>query len=520
MRHGRYGYAALLAVMGVSIVFGMLLGAKLDHPAIADTGSRAPSAATPPSAGPVVDFADIVERALPAVVTVTVTAKGQESEAGRAHPFLDEPFFRRFFGDTEEREGAPVPEQRRVGSGSGFVVNAEGFILTNNHVVQNFEKVEVTFQDNETVPATVVGADPSIDLALLKIEPGSRQLATLPLGDSDRLRVGQWVIAIGNPHDFDHTVTVGVVSGKERRVPLPATDTGLVGFIQTDAAINLGNSGGPLLDGQGNVVGINTAIRRQNYAEGIGFALPINQARQAMAQLREHGEVRRGWIGIRMNDVNIDEATRDYYGLPDTRGVLVTKVEERSPAQEAGIKAGDVIREVDGLAVRDNLDMISKISSRRPGDRVRLVVFRQGKSVAVAVTLGDRESGLVASDGGSALEREGPPRTQEPEESSGLGLTVETLDAEGRERLGFPEAQRGVLISSVDLQSEADRKGLRPTMVITALNDRPVRNVSEWDTAVRGLRPGSAVKLDVLAPVGDPERVQSFFVFVRAPESR
>jgi len=511
----------MLAVMAVSIVFGMMLGAKLDHPANADTGARLAAPAAPAApASPVADFADIVERALPAVVTVTVTAKGPEEGSGQAHPFLDEPFFRRFFGDRQEGEGEPAPEQRRVGSGSGFVVSADGFILTNNHVVQNFEKVEVTFQDNETLPASVVGADPSIDLALLKVEPGSRRLALLPLGDSDRLRVGQWVIAIGNPHDFDHTVTVGVVSGKERRVPLPATDTGLVGFIQTDAAINLGNSGGPLLDGQGHVVGINTAIRRQNYAEGIGFALPINQARQAMAQLREHGEVRRGWIGIRMNDVNIDDATRDYYNLPDTRGVLVTKVEDRSPAQEAGIKPGDVIREVDGQQVRDNLDMISKISSRRPGDRIRLGLFRLGKTITVPVTLGDRESGLVAADGGQVPEREGRPQAPETEEASGLGLTVETLGAEDRERLGFPEAQRGVLISAVDLQSEADRKGLRPTMLITALNDRPVRNIAEWDAAVRALRPASAVKLDVLAPVGDPERVQSFFVFVRAPEAR
>ncbi len=509
------GFGTLLAVIGVSIVFGMILGGKLNPPPVmlaAPTGTTLQLAPPVNSGGHPTNFADIVERSLPAVVSVTSTARGSDQDDDRQRQFLEDPFFRRWFGAPED-ENRPTPPQRRVGSGSGFIISPDGYVMTNNHVIEDFDKVEVTLTNGDSFSAQVVGTDPSIDLALLKIDPEGAQLPTLPLGDSSKLRVGEWVIAIGNPYEFDQTVTVGVVSGKERRVPLPNTDGGVVSFIQTDAAINLGNSGGPLLDARGNVVGINTAIRRQNYAEGIGFALPINQVSAVVQQLIEQGEVRRGWIGIRMSGSGIDEATREYYDLPDTNGVLVTWIDPDGPARKAGLNEWDVIREVDEDPVRDNLDMIAKISSRQPGEKVRLNVLRQGKPLNMRITLGDREEALLAETGGERQPR-GPGR--EPEESTGLGVTVENLSSRTRDQLGLGDEVRGVVITDVDFESEADDKGLRPTMVIAAVNDNPVRSVSEWEDAMGGLRPGFPVKLDIVLPGSD----QVIYFFLRVPESQ
>jgi serine protease Do len=514
MQNRSFGFLTMLLVMGVSIVLGMILGGKLNAPRVMlAAGGPAPLQLAPALAvtgGS--DLAEVVERSLPAVVTVTGTARGEEAEEVPGHPFLEDPFFRRFpfFGEPDEEEEPRTP-QRRIGAGSGFILSPDGYVLTNNHVVDGYERVEVTLTDGATFLAEVVGADPSIDLALLKVDPEDRDLPTLPLGDSDALRVGEWVIAIGNPHEFDQTVTVGVVSGKGRRVPLPDTDLGVASFLQTDAAINFGNSGGPLLDARGNVVGINTAIRRQNLAEGIGFALPVNQARAVMEQLRRYGEVRRGWIGITMSEPGIDETTREYYSLPDRNGVLVTEVTEDGPAEEGGLRQWDVIREVDGEAVRDNLDMIGKITARMPDEKVRLTVYRDGRTRQIDVTLGDRRRGL---DDLPASEQQPEPsrRDTAPEESSGLGLTVESLDARARSRLGLEDDTRGVVITEVEFDSEADRKGVRPTMVVRAVNDRPVRNVSDWEGALEQLRSGAPVKLDVSLP-GDLRRVY----FLRAP---
>jgi serine protease Do len=520
MQNRAFGFVALLAVTAISIVFGMILGGKLNSPPVvlaAPARTQGPLQLAPAVGGPgtmATDFADIVEHSMPAVVSVTSTARGGEGEGDPHEELRDDPFFRRFwlFGDPDE-ERQPQEQQRRVGAGSGFIISPDGYVMTNNHVVVDFEKVEVTMTDGTRFEAVVVGTDPSIDLALLKIESDDGDLPTLPLGDSDQLRVGEWVIAIGNPHEFDQTVTVGVVSGKERRVPLPSTDSGVASFIQTDAAINLGNSGGPLLDSRGNVIGINTAIRRQNFAEGIGFALPINQARSVVEQLRERGEVRRGWIGITMNDTGIDETVRDYYGLPDAKGVLVKTVAEKGPAAKAGLQVGDVIRSVDGDEVRDNLDMINKISSHQPGEKVGLSVFRGGRDVDLRVTLGDRDEGIRREFADDTPEGR-PGRIEQPEESSGLGLTVENLSGRTRDGLGLGEDQQGVVVTHVDFESEADGKGLRPTMVIVAVNDQPIESVSEWERAIEGLRPGSPVKLDVVPPGGETV----FYFFLRAPE--
>ena len=514
MQNRNVGFAAMLAVMVVSALFGVFLGTKLSAPPVALAAVAGPALqlATPREMDSgAAGLADIVERSLPAVVSVTAISR--VAEGGDPHEgFLGDQFRFFFYGEPPDGEDHRGPSPRRVGSGSGFVISPDGYVLTNNHVIENSEKVEVMTNDGHKYRADIVGTDVAVDLALLKIEPG-RELPTLPLGNSDRLRVGEWVIAIGNPLDFDHTVTVGVVSGKERQVTVPSTDNGIASFIQTDAAINLGNSGGPLLDARGNVIGINTAIRRQNFAEGMGFALPINTARDVVEQLRKFGEVRRGYIGIVMNDTAIDDTIRDYYSLPDTRGVLVKMIKKESPAGRAGLRDGDVVRAVDGQPVRDNQELISRVSSRQPGDQVRLEVLRRSRPLEFTVTLADREDELRAEMG---LEPPRAPRREpeKPAASRELGLTVESVDDTTREDLELPEEVKGVVVTDVDFQSEADTKGMQPTMVITAVNDEPIRDVSAWSRAIERMESGAPVKLDVT----DGKSV--YYFFLRVPGER
>ncbi len=522
MHNRAYGFVALLAVISVSIVFGMILGGRLNAPQVvfaAPAGAQIELAPVSTSGPAVMDFADIVERATPAVVGVTSTQlEGGKDADLQDHPFLNDPFFRRFFGDPEQQEPNERPQPHpRIGEGSGFIISPDGYILTNNHVVEDSDSVVVNLADGGRFTATVVGTDPSIDLALIKIDPAGKRLPTLPLGDSEGLRVGEWVIAIGNPLEFAQTVTVGVVSGKERRVPLRSTEIALVSFIQTDAAINFGNSGGPLIDGRGNVVGINTAINRQFLAEGIGFALPINQARNVVDQLRERGYVRRGFLGITMNREPVDEAAREFYALQDTNGVIVSDVKDDGPAARAGLQRGDVIRKVDGQVVTNNFDLVSKIASHQPGDKVHLQVHRKPRdaqaprTLDLTVALADRGEGMAALNGTEQPTRPDAQPEPEVEEAKGLGLTVETVTPRVRERLRLGRDQVGVVVSKVEFASPASDKGLQPDMVVTAINDTPIESVADWRELLERLSPGSSVKLDVLADD------QVAYIFLRLP---
>ncbi|HXV77993.1 MAG TPA: trypsin-like peptidase domain-containing protein [Candidatus Polarisedimenticolaceae bacterium] len=525
MNSRTFGFVSLMAVIGVSIVFGMILGGKLNAPQV--------SFAAPPGAPPVdlapavtglgglVDFADVVERAMPAVVSVRSAELPGESRA-EDDPEPDAPrqrgpeeWFFRFFGDPDDPSPQRPPGQPRIGEGSGFIISTDGYLLTNNHVVETADDITVGLTNGREYKAKVIGTDPSIDLALLKIESEGESLPTLPLGDSSDLRVGEWVIAIGNPLEFEQTVTVGVLSAKERRVAIGSTDAGVVSFLQTDAAINFGNSGGPLLDSRGNVIGINTAIRRANFAEGIGFALPIDHARLVMDQLRQRGYVKRGYIGITMNPTGIDEEAREYLGLPDGFGVLVEAVTGGGPADQAGIQTGDVIRKVDGEVVKDNLDLIGKIAARQPGDSVKIELFRKqrgrGETVRVEAELSDREEGLASATGRPTRPAQPVP---EPEvrESSGLGMTVTELTDGMRERLSLDEDAAGVLITDVEFNSQAADKGIGPDMVVTSIDNTSVSTVAEWESRIDQLVPGDVVKLHVLAGGRD------FTVFLRVPE--
>jgi len=520
----KLGFVALLGVVGVSIVFGMILGGRLNSPRtmLAAGGSAtlpALAAPTATSSGVALpDFADIADAAIPAVVSVANTQVKKRDDAEDPHGQLrNDPFYRFFFGPPDqEQDNRPAPQERRFGFGSGFIVSEDGFVLTNNHVVEGATKLEVTLNGGDKYEAKVIGTDPSIDLALIKIDPKGKPLSFLPLGDSDKLRVGQWVVAIGNPLQLEYTVTVGVVSAKKRHVPIGSTDFQVANFLQTDAAINFGNSGGPLLDATGRVVGINTAISRMNYAEGIGFALPINEARAAMEQLRESGSVKRGYIGITMNRTPLNESAKEYYRLPDTKGVIVQDVQADGPAARAGVRRGDIIRKVDGEIVKDNQDLVSRIASRRPGEKVRLELFRDGRNQDATVTLAARPDPGALARGGRGVQPEPGAPEEEIKEASGLGIKVEPLTPALRERFQLPQEVQGVVVSDVEIDSEASERGIDRDLIITSVNDRPTPSVAEWKRVVAGLRPGTPVRLEVRVP-GDG---QVSYVFLRVPESK
>ncbi len=413
-------------------------------------------------------FATVVKDAMPAVVFVevekTVERRGVASPFQDPFGFFNDPFFERFFGPHMQPRRRPPQKFKEMGQGSGFIISKDGYILTNNHVVGDADVIKVKLADGRQYKAKVVGTDPQSDVAVIKIK--GKDLPTLPLGDSDKLDVGEWVIAIGNPFGLTQTVTVGVVSAKGRsRMGL----TDYEDFIQTDAAINPGNSGGPLINIHGEAVGINTAIfSRSGGYMGIGFAIPINMVKAIKDQLIKKGKVIRGWLGVVIQD--IDEDLAKSFGLKDTQGALVAEVAQGSPADKAGVKQGDVIKQVNGYKVENVDELRNRIALTPPGTRVTLEVLRDGKTKKLEVIIGEQPAGM-------ALGMEQHTLLQK------LGLVVQDLTRDLADQFGYQEGQ-GVLVAEVMPGSPAAEVGIRPGQLIEEVNKHRVHNMDEFRKAL------------------------------------
>lgn len=421
----------------------------------------------PPSANqqPAFSFHPIVQKVAPSVVNIYSTKTVRQAPLWA--PFMDDPFFRRFFGVPEG-----MPRERRERSlGSGVIVTEDGYILTSNHVVEGADEIRVALADGQTeYDAKLVGSDPRTDVAVIKVE--ARNLPAITLTDSDQVRVGDVVLAIGNPFGVGQTVTMGIVSAKSRAgLGLDYED-----FIQTDAPINPGNSGGALVDVAGRLVGINTAIiSRTGGNLGIGFAIPSNLARYVMERLIEDGKVTRGYLGVYIQRLTPELARQ--FGLKEPSGALVGEVIDDSPAAAAGIRAGDVIVEFDGRRVQDDRHLRLMAAQTRPGSEVRVKLLRDGKETTVRVKLGElpEEGGLARAGRSGGLRRGGQPSPLD-------GVVVDDLTPRNREMYGIPANLRGALVVEVDPDSVAAQQGLRPGDVILEINRQRVTNA---DQAVR-----------------------------------
>jgi serine protease Do len=419
-------------------------------------------------------FASTAKTAMPAVVSITIEKVITRPGVGDSNSPFGEDFLRRFFGGELPQRRSPQRYLER-GQGSGFLISSDGYILTNNHVVGNVDRMTVVLQDGRTFKdAKVIGTDPATEVALIKIEGDNFPL--VPLGDSDRLAVGDWVLAIGNPFGLTETVTAGIVSAVGRsNVGIAAYES----FIQTDAAINPGNSGGPLIDLTGQAVGINTAIVSESGGYmGIGFAIPINMARRVAEQLRETGKVVRGYLGLYGQDVTPEIA--QLLNLPEPRGILIAQVEPGSPAAQAGLQRGDVILAMNGKPI-ESYDMFrNEIAGLPPGTTVQLTVSRDNKTLERSVTLGERPAE-------TARGRQPPPQQAPPETRQALGVDVQNLTPGLAQRFGYQQ-QQGVIVTAVAPDSPADVAGIEPGDLILGVNRQSVTSVDQFARAIRQAR--------------------------------
>ncbi|MFP4346675.1 MAG: DegQ family serine endoprotease [Desulfococcaceae bacterium] len=419
-------------------------------------------------------FSDIAEKVTPSVVNIrtekSVTGGGRVFRHFGG-PFGDEdPFdmFERFFGGDPEREF----KQRSLGS--GFVIDKSGYIVTNNHVIEGADEIQVRLSNDQEYDAEIVGRDPNTDIALIKITQDA-DLPVVTLGDSDTLKIGQWVVAMGNPFGLEHTVTAGIVSAKGRVIGSGPYDD----FIQTDASINPGNSGGPLLNTKGEVVGINTAIIASG--QGIGFAVPINLAKDIIDQLQESGEVTRGWLGVAIQDITPEIA--EYYGIKEVKGVLVTEVFEDDPAEKAGIRARDIIVSVNGRPVEDTRDLTRLVAGLSVGQKTAVKVLRNGNRETFEVTIARREEEKILSR-----------KDEDRKEEESLGIQVSEISPEIARRYGISEKE-GVMVMDVESGSKAEAAGLMAGDIVKEINHEPVGSVEDFRRIIDGVDEGEPINL-------------------------
>ncbi|MEM7583977.1 MAG: trypsin-like peptidase domain-containing protein [Acidobacteriota bacterium] len=486
-----------LALVFGAMVFGMVLagGINITPVANADPGQVKRAVSVEPNSLGLPGFADLAEAVSPAVVSIQATKFERGGRRGT------DPF-ELFFGPRRRQQQQEPQERRADSSGSGFVISADGLIVTNYHVIDEASELHATLGGRQ-YEAEIIGKDPATDLALLKVDVGE-PIDYLPLADSDQVRVGDWVMVIGSPLRLANSVSVGVVSAKGRSIDI-TPDRSLENFIQTDAAINFGNSGGPVVDLTGAVVGIATAI---NFgAENIGFAVPANTLKTILPQLRDHGSVRRGYLGVNIDDLDHDEAEAFQLDSPD--GALITQVLEDGPSDKAGLKHGDVILEADGKKIHNNRELIDYISSRPPKAEVELGVWRQGEKIMKTVTLG---------------ERPGTPQVAETEveEDSGkiewMGIEYQELTPALRSAHNIPDGVEGLWITGVTPSSPLYDENVRANDFITEVNGTPVSTASELEEAIGAVPSGSLLRLYVSRVVDPRSGTQAgFFAVVRVP---
>ena len=504
-----------MAIVIASVVFGVVVSADLglmrksnaQSAPIQTTSSNATvTSVTIPS------FADIAARVAPAVVSITSTEVIKSASGGQNRGFGIDPFDF-FFPNpngsrrrpNSNRDNGDDDRLQRSG-GSGFIISPDGYILTNNHVVEGATKVDVHYgadadgNGGHTVSAKIVGRDPATDIALLKIDVGGT-LPNVPLGDSDRIRKGDWAIAIGNPFQFENTLTVGVISAKGRALGLSEETRSFENFIQTDAAINFGNSGGPLLNINGEVVGINTAIRGGG-AQGLGFATPINTAKRLLPELKE-GKVVRGYLG--MGIVPVTDEVKESFNLPETRGALVQTVESGKPADKAGVKPGDVVVAIDGKTINTNRDLIDYISYLPVGSNVNITVIRDGQRKALTARTAERPL-EAQNDLQNNNEQIEPSRNK-------LGMSVQDITPQVRQTYGIDDNVHGVVVTSVKEVSPAGEV-LSEGDVISEVQGTKVNNVGDFRTAIDHTHSGQTIRLYVMTP--GRQSVQGYR-FIRVP---
>ena len=473
---GARGRATLMALgLGLAMALGQAQGAF----------ARAPDS-----------FADLAQQISPSVVNITTSAVVSGPVSGgpivpEGSPFED--FFRDFM-DRNGQGGGNTP-RRSEALGSGFVISEDGYIVTNNHVIENADEIEIEFFSGTRLKAKLVGTDPKTDIALLKVESAT-PLPFVAFGNSDLSRVGDWVVAMGNPLGQGFSVSAGIVSARNRALSGTYDD-----YIQTDAAINRGNSGGPLFNMDGQVIGVNTAILSPNGGSiGIGFSMASNVVTKVVDQLKEFGETRRGWLGVRIQDVTPDVA--EAMGLTEASGALVTDVPD-GPAKDSGIIAGDVITQFDGKPVRDTRDLTRRVADSPVGQAVPVIVLREGKTETLQVTLGRREEAEAAEAVPAAVDK-----PEEPQEAEILGMTLAPITDEMKQTLDLPSDAEGLVVGKVDPASEAFAKGLRDGDIVTEAGQQKVVRLQDLeDRIAEASEAGRKSILLLVRRAGDPRFV-------------